>query len=179
MTSDIKKPGSTLVLVGELSDGMGGSTYYDVAGGSSNFQPMVNLDELPAVLSKMEAAIESGKVLSCHDVSEGGTLAAVAEMCFGGDCGAVLDPVDRSNFYRDTLMFSETAGCFVVEVDDMETAHGLFDGVSLMELGKTTERKSLVLRDSSLDELFAVSFEADINELKQAWQAPMKGVFHG
>lgn len=177
MTSDIKQPGSTLVLVGSRSDGMAGSTYYDVANGSSNALPVVDTAVLPAVLDSVHQAIKSGQVLACHDVSEGGVISAVSEMCFGGGVGATLQPSnDPSDM--DKFLFSETAGCFVVEVANAEAAQQLFGNVPYITLGTTTTDKTLEVRQGDAASGSNIVFSVSTNELKAAWQAPMKGIFH-
>lgn len=173
MTSDIKQPGSTLVLVGNLSEGMGGSAYYDITHGSSSHIPRVDKETLPAVLDSVHQAIASGKVLACHDVSEGGVITAVAEMCFGGDTGVKLEPAGTSVSETDMFLFNETAGCFVVEVENDEMAKELFGDVPYQKLGQTTANKVIEVRQND-----QTVFRVDTDELKGAWQAPMKGIFH-
>lgn len=173
MTSDIKRAGSTLVLVGNLGKGMAGSAYYDVVGGSSNNIPLVDKETLPAVLGSVHQAIVGGKVLACHDVSEGGVISAVAEMCFGGNVGVELEPSNVSASQMDKFLFNETAGCFVVEVESDEVAHELFGNVPYQKLGQTTANRAIEVHEQN-----GVVFSVATDELKGAWQAPMKGIFH-
>src|SRR6185437_9721263 len=141
MTTDLKKTyGSTLVLVGQLDDGMGGSTYYDIAGGSSNDIPMIDLGSMPDVLTAVHDQIEAGKVLACHDVSEGGVMTTISEMCFGGSGGVRVQlpwGVDPEAF-----LFSETAGCFVVEVEEGADVEAMFGDLPHTVLGFTTPDRS-------------------------------------
>ncbi len=178
MTTDIKQPGSSLYLVGGYSEGMGGSTYYDVATGSSNQLPLVRKDTLPLTLEAVHSAIAAGKILACHDVSEGGVITAVAEMCFGGDCGAELEPSVAKHSRLDGFLFNETAGCFVVEIKDDQIAQALFGTVPLKRLGKTTAEKTLRIIAQGKSLASTQVFAASTAELKEAWQAPMKGIFH-
>lgn len=171
VTADIKTPGSTLCLIGNLSPEMGGSAYYDINGQMGNEVPKVDLDLLPKVLDKIHGAIGSGEVLACHDVSEGGVITTVTEMCFGGDCGADLQ-IDPQEKRPDMFLFNETAGCFVVEVKDEETADRLFEGSPYQVLGKTKKDRKIKV-DQGKNALFTVS----IDELKQAWQEPMRRIF--
>lgn len=174
MTTDIKKPGSTLVLVGELSQNMGGSAYYDVAEGSSAHVPLVDTENLPKILEIVQTSIASGKVLACHDISEGGMITAIGEMCFGGDCGADIKlPADQD---PEVMLFSETAGCFVIEVGDEAQAEELFAGVPHAVVGRTTYKKA---NDTNL---ISVShdkplFYASTEALKNAWQKPLQEIF--
>jgi phosphoribosylformylglycinamidine synthase len=172
-TSDLKRPGtSKLILVGTLSDGLGGSTYYDVAAGSSNDIAMVDLETMPEVLSRIHEQIVAGRILACHDVSEGGLISTVSEMCFGGGCGAdIRVPKERD---AEAFLFSETAGCLVVEVGNDENLGTLFSGLPRIELGRTTER-----RDVNVNQGDKTLFTVPMPDLKAAWQQPMKEVFHG
>lgn len=170
VTSDIKKAGSTLVLVGQMSEAMGGSTYYDVNGLLGNEVPDVDLEVVPKVMRSVHQAIKSGEVLSCHDVSEGGIITTISEMCFGGDCGV---DIILGEGRADNFLFNETAGCFVVEVDDAEKADKLFKDVPFQVIGKTGNSKFISVKQEE-NKLFTVSME----ELKYAWQDPLRRIFH-
>lgn len=172
MTTDIKKPGkSSLYLVGYTSENMGGSTYYEVAGGESGKVPGVYMEGLPHVLSGVTSAIQNGDVLACHDVSEGGLMAAVSEMCFGGGSGAVIQMKGMQD--PETFLFNETAGCFVLEIDDRVDPYNLFKRIPVQRVGYTTEDERIVVRHN-----WQTDFDVSNDELKAAWQAPMKEVFH-
>jgi phosphoribosylformylglycinamidine synthase subunit PurSL len=171
VTSDFKRADSAIVLVGKLDrESMGGSTYYDINGIVGNEIPKVDLEVLPKVLRGVHQAIKSGGVLACHDVSEGGVIGAVSEMAFGGDCGVVLSLEASENF--DKSLFNETAGCFIVEVENDAKAEELFGEIPHMTIGKTQSNKSIeVLADGS--DVFQVATD----ELKQAWQEPVRRIF--
>lgn len=171
VTSDFKKTDSTIVLVGKLDrKSMGGSTYYNINGIVGNEIPKVDLKVLPKVLRGVHQAIKSGGVLACHDVSEGGVIGAVSEMAFGGDCGVVLNL--EASETLDKLLLNETAGCFVVEVKDEQKIDELFKGVPHMVLGKTQGQKSIEVLADGMD-----VFQVSTDELKQAWQEPVRRIF--
>jgi phosphoribosylformylglycinamidine synthase len=112
----------------------------------------------------MHKAIVSGKILASHDVSEGGLITSIFEMCVGGDCGVILSVIAS----EARNLFLETAGCFILEVENEEIAKKLFKRAPFKILGKTTKDKKI-----KVDNLFT----ADIEELKTAWQKPMKEIF--
>ncbi len=172
VSSDSKKPDSKLYLVGGLDTGMGGSTYYDINGLVGNEIPKVDLEILPKVLRGVHQAIKSGAISACHDVSEGGVVSAVAEMAFGGDCGVQLD-LDSQIQRPDMFLFNETAGTFIIEVPDEGTANKLFGDLPYIVLGKTIREKIISVRIGE-NELFTVPTD----ELKQAWQEPLRRIFH-
>jgi phosphoribosylformylglycinamidine synthase II len=180
ITSALKKPGQTsLYLVGKPSQAMGGSTYYDVTGGQTNRIPQVDSQQLPITLKDMHLAIQTGNVNACHDISEGGLVTAVAEMCFGGQAGAQLVvPKDQAT---DSFLFSETAGCFVVELDADTSPVDLFPNTPWVHIGDTKAEDELSVfhtddvgqENRNSEKIFDVS----VNDLKKAWQAPTKELF--
>lgn len=170
-STDIKEIGSTLVLVGQLDPAMGGSTLYDIHGTVGNEVPKVNLLGLPRVFNAVYQAIKTGSVRTVHDVSEGGVIGAVVEMCFGGDCGVNLD-VDLMGTRPERFWFNETAGAFVVEVKDSIEAKELFGDVPYTVLGQTQIGKQLKVEVGGKE-----LFNAQIDELKEAWKTPLQEVY--
>lgn len=171
-SADFKKPFSVVCLVSRLSPDMGGSTFYDINGLVGNQVPKVDFQRLPQIFSAVHQGIKCGRVRACHDVSEGGVASALAEMCFGGDCGVEID-INLDGEKAETFLFNETAGCFIVEVEDEETAERLFRDVPFTILGRTTPQKDLSISLSG-EHLFT----AKIDELKQSWKSPLEEIFH-
>jgi len=170
VTTDFKKTGSTLVLVGKADyEAMGGSIFYETHNGSSANLPKVDLDQLPRTLKGVFDAIQTDKVLACHDISEGGLITAVSEMAFGGDCGVDLY-LDGSVSSTHQLL-NETAGRFVIEVADDQTATELFGDLPHQIIGKTTADKQLGARINGLP-----WFSSSVDELKAAWKQPLEEV---
>ena len=176
-SSDFKKVGSTIVLIGKPDlKNLGGSVYFDVAGGQSSSVPKINLKSQKAVLTSITAGIRSGQILACHDISEGGLAAAMAEMCFGSDCGAEIDLSSialAKEDHPDFILFSETAGTFLIEVANPIVAKKLFAKVPHVIIGQTIKERSIRvnLGPKNLCNL-------RLDQLKQAWQKPMKEIFH-
>lgn len=163
VSSDIKEPGSTLLLVGAQDvSAMGGSVYYDELGGSSAVVPVIDLDHFHATTRAVHAAMQKGLVSAAKSVKEGGVITAVSEMVFGGDCGADIriDDIDA--------LFNETTGCFVLEVADPAMAETLFANVPHQIIGTTKSDKQLSV--SGHDDL-------SVDELMAAWQRPIQEVF--
>ena len=92
-----------------------------VAGGAV---PRVDAAAFRAAITAVAAANAAGLVRSCHDVSDGGLAAAVAEMAIAGGLGARLElgavPCDSAAVpaaARDAAVaFAETPGRFVCAV---------------------------------------------------------------
>lgn len=155
VSSDFKKIGSTVILVGKQDL----ETLGEV--------PRADLKVLPKVLQKIHKAIINGKILACHDISEGGLVTAVFEMCVGGNFGVRLSRNTRPG-KNGCILFNETAGCFIVEVGSDQSAKELFDGVPYKILGKTQQKKTI-----DVDNFFS----ADLGKLQKVWKKPMKEIF--
>ncbi len=116
VSTDFKREGSEIYLVGSTGDEMGGSTYYDMAGGSSGKVPKVDAEALKRRSEGLLNAMEKEMVLAAHDISEGGLAVALAEMCFGGDIGADIDIGPLGELRPDIKLFSEAPSRWLVEV---------------------------------------------------------------
>lgn len=172
VSADLKKAGTQIVLVGQRNSAeMAGSVYYDLLGHTGNSLPLLNPETLMQVFQAVYRAINAGQVLACHDISEGGAAAALAEMCFGGGLGAQLNiPEDEP---AENFLFNETAGCFLAEIPAGSRPADIFSSVPCRLIGKTTEDKVITAAEQSGNTLFTVP----LDKLKAAWQQPMKEVF--
>lgn len=167
VSADFKKKDSVICLVGKPDTAkMGGSIYYNVHNIPGDI-PKVDLKILPKVLDVINYAISKGQILSCHDVSEGGIITAIFEMCLGGAVGAQIK-IGEKQIRPDYFLFNETSGCFIAEVESKEQAQKLFKNVPYKILGETTKKQML-----SFENLFSV----EIEKLKTSWQRPMKKIF--
>lgn len=184
VTSDFKKEGSVICLVGKLDvEAMGGSVYFDTYNILGDTIPRVDARNLPRMFEAIHQGIQQEKILACHDVSEGGLFVTLFEMCLGGDIGAQitsdggrlsLRSHDSSEVENrpDYFLFNETAGCFVAEVADKKVAKKLFKNIPHIVLGKTQKRKTIDIRFRNKK-----LFSADIHSLKKRWKEPMQTLF--
>ncbi|KJR98906.1 MAG: phosphoribosylformylglycinamidine synthase [Peptococcaceae bacterium BRH_c4a] len=171
VSTDFKKSDSYIVLVGKrVASEMAGSVYCRLAGIQGDNLPRIDLETMALVFKAIHAAVRQGLLLACHDISEGGLSAALAEMCFGGDvgCGINIENTDTPV----ELLFNETAGNFVIEVGNPADLQDVFNGIPWRVLGKTTRSGKITVSRGS-EVLFAV----DTDLLREAWQRPMKEVF--
>ena len=121
------------------------------------------------------AAQKQGLIASCHDLSDGGLAVALAETAFAGGLGidVSLEKMDAPQGLSDAaLLFSESASRLLVTVKPEHKAafEALFAGQSCRRIGKVSSLS--VLRITGVNgEPLAVS---PVDELKKAWQAPLK-----
>lgn len=149
VTSDLKRAGDRVVLVGRTANELGGSEYFRLRKVKGGTVPAVDPNGLRVAMDHLLEAMRAGTVAACHDLSHGGLAAAAVEMCLGGDLGADLstDAMDPTRW--DVQLFSESNGRWLVEIvrgKEEEFAH-LMEGVPTTALGRVGGR-SLRLRSS-------------------------------
>ena len=172
VTSDFKRPGSLVYLVGETLEELGGSEYFRIHQGLGREVPKVEPTRARQAMAGIGRAIRSGLVLACHDVSEGGLGVALAEMGLAGGFGAKVFLARVLGAYRfrrdDFLLFSESNSRFLLEVsardrDDFERSLGR---VRFAVIGRTQEEPVLSVVGLNRDE--AVSL--NLNEAETSWR---------
>ncbi|SDG48547.1 phosphoribosylformylglycinamidine synthase subunit PurL [Roseospirillum parvum] len=114
-TIDLKAPGQALVLLGGPEDpeaGWLGQSLYlrEVLGREDGPPPPVDLAAERRAGALVRELIAGGACDTCHDVSDGGLLVAVAEMCLAGNLGAEL------SLGTVQAQFGEDQGRYVVAV---------------------------------------------------------------
>ena len=147
ITMKLKKEGSVLMLAGNRKDELGGSVYYDINGKLGKNVPEVNFEEHRNMVYAVIECIENGLFLSCHDVSDGGMLTAIAEMILGGNADGKIGAEINFNYpylRNDKILFSESPG-FVFEVEEKneDKVQSIFKKYNLFAhtLGKTSNNK--------------------------------------
>ena len=78
MSSEMKKPGDMIYVLGTTHDELGGSEFYKLFGAIGNDPPQLRPDEHIPIYKALSQAISEGVVASAHDVSEGGLAVAFA-----------------------------------------------------------------------------------------------------
>jgi phosphoribosylformylglycinamidine synthase II len=131
--------GSAIVLLGETRGWLGASLYLrEIAGREEGAPPPVDLAGEKKAGDLVRGLIRGGQVQSCHDLSDGGLLCAVAEMALAGDIGATLDAAP-GDLPAHAWWFGEDQGRYVVAAASAEAvlAAAKAAGVPAMVIGKT------------------------------------------
>jgi phosphoribosylformylglycinamidine synthase II len=178
----LKAPGNLLYLVGRTSEEMGGSHYAEVVGHEVFEQlfpyaavPQVDVTHAFDSMKALGSAIRKGLVQSCHDLSEGGLAAALAEMAIASSLGVRINlgksPLQDEGHAVGNIvrLFSESASRFIVEVtpDDWEAfeQHMRSRGVhDIKHIGNVTDKGYLDIYDQ--DEVIYLP----LADLQQAWK---------
>jgi len=141
VTSDFKRTGDPVVLVGSTQAELGGSEYLRLREGTAP-APTVDPLGLRASTEHLLRAIHGGTVAAAHDLSHGGLAVAASEMCLGGDIGADLKTTAMDPMRWDVQLFSESNGRWLIEVakDRYEAFTHLMEGIPTTYLGTTGGR---------------------------------------
>ena len=151
VTSDLKQPYNDLVLIEPPAD--------------------VSLEHLRLIHQSVAKLIASGSIAAAHDVSDGGALVAVAEMCIGGNLGADLtDP--HAGLYIDPVHPAEPAtglvsathrglGGYVLETPiGLENVREAMSIDYVRRIGSVTPEPTLKWGDERVD----------VADLRRAWR---------
>ncbi|WCT72699.1 phosphoribosylformylglycinamidine synthase subunit PurL [Sphingomonas naphthae] len=113
-TIAFKAPGEMVMRVGRAATHLGQSLWLrEVAGREDGTPPPVDLARERATGEFIRAAIAEGLVTAVHDVSDGGTLVALAEMALAGGIGC-----DWTDTHAPTAeFFGEDQGLYLVTVE--------------------------------------------------------------
>ena len=150
----LKAEGSSLFLLGDRKDELGGSEFYHLLGHLGAKVPKIDFKQAQNEIYTVIDGIDEGSIVSAHDISEGGLLIALAEMTMphqrngGGKLGVKADISSCGEGLKSyQKAFSETGG-FVVEVPKEKTE----------DFGKLCERNNVkplyigvVVSDSSFE----------------------------
>jgi phosphoribosylformylglycinamidine synthase len=175
VTMDLKEPGNYLYVVGLTRNEMGGSHFALVEGLDGGEVPKVDTATAKRTFEAVHRAIDSGLVRACHDLSEGGLAVAAAEMAFAGALGAglTLDGLPRGEGTDDpaVTLFSESNSRFLCEVppQSAEAFESVLQDLPHARLGEVTDSGRLEIRIAG-----AVVVSADVQQLKEAWQGPLR-----
>jgi len=129
----LKAPGNLLYQLGITHDELAGSHYALLLDPAlfavrcpQTGVPAVDCAQARTTMRALGAAIRSGLVAACHDLSEGGLAVAAAEMALAGLLGLDIElasvPHTPQAAGACTLLFSESASRFLVEVAPQQQA---------------------------------------------------------
>jgi len=183
LTMGVQHSGNAIYLIGRRWGELGGSAFLRVMRGETGrTAPRVRFDEERAMMAGVTDLADSGSLVSCHDVSDGGALVALAEMLLAAPrdrvLGVALDLSDVGLPDMETafrFLFSENGG-YVAEAAperEAEVRRTLeARGVWFVRLGETTDSGSVAV----LGLPRGAEVSVDVQRLEKAWRTGMTEV---
>ncbi len=177
--SDIKKVVSPVIIHQENTSLLHIDFSFDVfkLGGSSFAQTLSKVgSEVPSVqdaeyfkdaFNAIQQLIQKDLILAGHDISAGGLITALLEMCFANTEGGLdinLESLNEEDLIK--VLFAENPGV-IIQIEDkqkeavLELLNDL--GVQYAEIGKPTTERNLFIKHKELTHQF------DINQLRDVW----------
>ena len=117
------------------------------------------------VFNSIQDLILKDKILAGHDISAGGMITTLLEMCFSNTSGGISINLSALN-EKDTLkiLFSQNPGIIIQVKDEDEIAEILLkNGVSYLSIGHPVTERTLFISNGSYNDQF------DIDYLRDKW----------
>ena len=143
-------------------------------GGSAFAQALNKLgDEVPTVkdseyfadaFNAVQEAIEKNLILAGHDISAGGMITALLEMCFANVEGGLqvnLDKLSETDIVK--ILFAENPG-ILVQVKDKKAFEKLMEeaGVGFAVIAKPTDERHILVDKDGVEYHFGIDYMRDV-----------------
>ena len=143
---------------------LGGSSFAQTRNKIGREAPSINSAEVFSnAFHAIQSAIREDMIAAGHDISSGGMLTTLLELCFADrNLGA---QIDLSEFDGELvkILFSENSGVIVQSTDDRLENHLTSLGVDFINIGKVVSEEKLTVKFEDKEEIF------DINEMRDIW----------
>ncbi len=160
--------GSTLLYVSFTKSPfhLGGSSFAQVLNLLGNDVPTVSDAEyFVRLFNILQQLISEDKILAGHDISAGGLVTTLLEMCFGrNDVGLSADITSLSNDDLIKKLFSERPAVILQVKDENEILSAFKeDGLEAISIGKVIKYRKLHIKNNNN------TLELDIDSLRDIW----------
>ena len=135
--------------MGAENFGLGGSAFAQTLGTVGGDVPTVSSAEyFKKAFAAVQGLVEAGDVLAGHDVSAGGLITTLLEMCFANNhSGLDLDLTDMKESDLIKILFSERPAAVIQVADGRQIVELLTKaGVSATLIGKSNNNRSFTLK---------------------------------
>jgi len=166
MTYNIKEIGSFVLVIGKTLGHLNQSEFFrEVVGIKDGPPPAVNLFNEKNNGLLVQNLISKKLLNSVHDVSSGGILVALVEMCISGNIGVKIK-IPNNKIMPHEYLFAEDQSRYLIEVNKKnknEVCKTLENNSIFYEILGKTQKDSLVL-----DKEFNIKLN-DLVEINSSW----------
>lgn len=173
ITSDFKKIGNLIVLLGKITSDFGGSLLQKIIHQTCEGKaPAINLEVEKNLWESMGAS--SSIIKSAKDISKGGMAIALAKMALLGNKGIEIKTAfNTTDTIQKDMIFSESQSCIIVEIEpkDLQSLQKICQDYHIPHtlLGKVVDETAGINIDSvsiKLDEAKSLFFDSFCDTLK-------------
>ena len=144
---------------------LGGSSFAQTLNKIGNETPsVVSAEFIVKVFNTVQSLIAKNIIVAGHDISAGGLITTLCEMCFSdNNVGAdlVFDSLNEQDSIK--LLFSENAGLVIQSKDDSIESYFKKDNIEFFKIGKVTKSNNLTIKN------FNENIDLNISELRDEW----------
>ena len=145
---------------------LGGSAFSQTLGTIGNKAPGVEDPEYFAtVFEALQQLIREGRVIAGHDISAGGMVVTLLEMCFANrDGGIAVNLTEAGENDTVRLLFSQNPGVIIQVEDESATEEFLYEkGIRFASIGHPVRERKLFITNGSENHTF------DIDRCRDLW----------
>lgn len=144
---------------------LGGSAFAQSLNRIGDEVPTVNKPEYFAeAFNAIQYMIKKGWIVAGHDISAGGLITALLEMCFSNVEGGLevnLDTIPENDIIK--VLFAENPGVLIQVRDSAKVEKYLNDnGLGFAKLGKPTEERHILIEKDGAEYLFGIDHLRDV-----------------
>ncbi|MCH5319011.1 MAG: phosphoribosylformylglycinamidine synthase [Paramuribaculum sp.] len=117
----------------------------------------------------IQKLVNRGAILAMHDVSAGGLITTLLEMCFANTTGGISLNANVFSEWNETdlvkILFSENPAVVVqISNNKLETAERLLNdnGVRFLEIGNPNEERVIIVNHNDNENLFGIDYLRDV-----------------
>ncbi len=144
---------------------LGGSAFAQALNKMGNEVPTVTDPEyFVDAFNAIQALIEKGLILAGHDISAGGMITALLEMCFANVTGGLevnLDAIAEQDIIK--ILFAENPGILIQVKDKKAVEKALEDaGVGFARIAKLTDERHVMVTKEGVQYQFGIDYMRDV-----------------
>ena len=144
---------------------LGGSAFAQALNKLGDEVPTVqDPDYFKAAFNALQEAIEQGLILAGHDISAGGMITTMLEMCFANVEGGLevnLDPLAEQDIVK--ILFAENPGV-LVQVKERKAFEQLMReaGISCVIIARPTDERHILVSKEGIQYHFGIDYMRDV-----------------
>ncbi len=173
ISTEFKKPGNSIAIIGSSTYDLSGSVYLNTIKYPSHGFEKTIIPDLRLLREKFLECVNENLIVSAHDVSSGGLISTILEMCFGYELGATVDFSFISNSRSYNKLFAEGGNRIVVEIlpENVEKVKSILGDVRMEVMGSVSSTRNIKVSDCG-----RVLIDEDIAEFKNAWETGLDNI---
>lgn len=144
---------------------LGGSAFAQSNGHIGNETPNIqDFDYFRDAFNAIQEAIEQGLILAGHDISAGGMITTLLEMCFANTEGGMevdLNAIAEEDIVK--ILFAENPGVVVqVKEKSVFEKHMRAAGIGFARIAQPTNERHILIRKDEKEYLFGIDYMRDV-----------------